>query len=382
LAGGADKPVRIPDGPLLRPGAEDERVPLLRQRLKLADNTTLTYGDDLVQAVRAFQEDNGLRPDGIVGPSTINRLNGETREGQVDTIIANMERWRWLPRDLGESYVIVNVPDYTLKVVDRGRTVWSTRIVVGKPGTQATPLFAETMKFITVNPTWNVPPSIIRNEYLPALQRDPNALARIGLQVTRNADGSLRVYQPPGNRNALGRLRFNFPNRFLVFQHDTPDKHLFDKDERAFSHGCMRVQSPAKYAEVLLSISQPQQGYTAERIERLYGESERSIKFEKPIPVYVTYQTMFANESGEMQTRRDIYGHDKTIASILRDDRAVADVPVARDYYSSSKPVMASVPQRESFREPSRDSFREPFGGFEFPFFSRQRHRDRHTSNW
>ena len=135
-----------------------------------------------------------------------------------------------MPHDLGATYVMVNIPDYTLKVVQDGKTVWTTKIVVGKPGDHATPLLTETMKYITVNPTWNVPPSIIRNEYLPALARDPNALARVGLQIGRNTDGSIRIFQPPGERNALGRIRFNFPNRFLVYQHDTPDKKLFAHD--------------------------------------------------------------------------------------------------------------------------------------------------------
>ena len=182
---------------------------------------------------------------------------------KVGVILANMERWRWLPRDLGTAYVMVNIPDYTLTVMNNGKSVWSTRIVVGQPGVHATPLLAETMKSITFNPTWNVPPSIIRNEYLPAFARDPTVLARMGLRIGRNSDGSLRIYQPPSERNALGRVRFNFPNRFLVYHHDTPDKYLFSKSVRAYSHGCMRVENPDKYAETLLSISQPEEGYTA-----------------------------------------------------------------------------------------------------------------------
>ena len=173
-----------------------------------------------------------------------------------------------MPHDLGATYVMVNIPDYTLKVVQDGKTVWSTKIVVGKPGAHATPLLTETMKYITVNPTWNVPPSIIRNEYLPALAHDPDALARIGLQISHNPDGSIRIFQPPGERNALGRIRFNFPNRFLVYQHDTPDKNLFAHEQRAYSHGCMRVQNPDEYAEVLLGVSQPEDKYTAARITR------------------------------------------------------------------------------------------------------------------
>src|SRR5674536_127079 len=129
--------------------------------------------------------------------------------------IVNMERWRWLPRDIGNPHVIVNVPDYTLTLYDNDKVYWTTKIVVGKPG-KATPMVSAEMKFITVNPTWNVPPSIIENEYLPALQEDPQALDRIGLKVTQDADGTVHISQPPGAGNALGRIRFNFPNKFLV----------------------------------------------------------------------------------------------------------------------------------------------------------------------
>jgi murein L,D-transpeptidase YcbB/YkuD len=265
------------------------------------------------------------------------------RRASAETIIANMERWRWMPHELGAAYVMVNIPDYTLKVVQDGKTVWSTKIVVGKPGDHATPLLTETMKFITVNPTWNVPPSIIRNEYLPALARDPGALSRIGLQVGRNKDGSIRIFQPPGERNALGRIRFNFPNRFLVYQHDTPTKNLFAHDARAYSHGCMRVQNPDKYAEVLLGISQPEEKYTAQRIASMYGSSERTINFKRPIPVYITYQTAFVDDAGKAQARADIYGLDRGLLNILRGDSRIADTPIARNYNSSSKPVMSAA---------------------------------------
>jgi L,D-transpeptidase YcbB len=271
----------------------------------------------------------------------------------ADTVIANMERWRWMPHDLGATYVMVNVPDYTLKVVKDGKTVWQTKIVVGKPGEQATPLLTETMKFITVNPTWNVPPSIIRNEYLPALARDPGALSRIGLQIGRNKDGSIRIFQPPGEKNALGRIRFNFPNRFLVYQHDTPTKHLFAKAERAYSHGCMRVQNPDEYAEVLLGISQPEERYTAQRIKAMYGSNERTINIKRPIPVYITYQTAFADDAGKAQSRADIYGLDRDILNILHGDRRNADSPIARNYNSSSKPVISAVARTARARESS-----------------------------
>ncbi len=157
------------------------------------------------------------------------------------------------------------------------------------------------MKFITVNPTWNVPPSIIYNEYLPALQQDPTVLQRMGLRLDRNRDGSIHISQPPGESNALGRIRFNFPNKFLVYQHDTPDKHLFAKEERAFSHGCMRVQNPDQYASTLLNIVMPNATYTPEKIRSMYGRSEIDLRFPTPIPVNITYQTAFVDDAGKLQ---------------------------------------------------------------------------------
>jgi murein L,D-transpeptidase YcbB/YkuD len=204
------------------------------------------------------------------------------------------------------------------------------------------------MKYITFNPTWNVPPSIIRNEYLPALARDPTALARIGLRISRNSDGSIRIYQPPSDRNALGRVRFNFPNQFLVYQHDTPDKYLFSKPVRAYSHGCMRVENPDKYAETLLSISQPEEGYTVQRLHSLYGRGERDINLKNPIPVYLTYQTVFFDKGGQVQTRPDVYGLDKNVTALLRGEPAVTHVPVARNY-GGDGPVRAHALSRRRY---------------------------------
>ena len=271
---------------------------------------------------------------------------------RIDAILANIERWRWLPRELGTAYVMVNIPDYTLTVMKDGKPVWSTRIVVGQPGKHATPLLAETMKYITFNPTWNVPPSIIRNEYLPALARDPTALARIGLRIGRNSDGSIRIYQPPSDRNALGRVRFNFPNQFLVYQHDTPDKYLFGKPVRAYSHGCMRVENPDKYAETLLSISQPEDGFTVQRLHSLYGRGERNINLKTLIPVYLTYQTAFIDDLGQMQTRPDIYGLDKTTVGLLKRDTPSVDIPIARNYGGESSPARGHTPSRHIVEQP------------------------------
>ena len=180
-------------------------------------------------------------------------------------------------------------------------------------------MLTETMKFITVNPTWNVPPSIIYNEYLPALQQDPTVLQRMGLRLERARDGSIHISQPPGEANALGRIRFNFPNKFLVYQHDTPDKHLFAKEERAFSHGCMRVQNPDQYAATLLNIVMPNEKYTPEKIRSMYGRSEIDLKFPTPIPVNITYQTAFVDDAGKLQFRKDLYGRDAADAGAAQE---------------------------------------------------------------
>jgi murein L,D-transpeptidase YcbB/YkuD len=328
--------VQIADGPALKftparaknqPAievVEDERVPQLRAKLGITENPDDRHYDAKVaEAVRKFQATAELKSTGVLDDKTIKAINSPKRDRQIDTVIVNMERWRWLPRDLGASaigdaYVILNIPDYTLKVMQNGAQVWTTRVVTGQPGVHATPLLTETMKFITVNPTWNVPPSIIYNEYLPALQQDPSVLERMGLKLEHARDGSIHISQPPGERNALGRIRFNFPNKFLVYQHDTPDKNLFAKEDRAFSHGCMRVQNPDQYASVLLNITEPNAHYTPEKIRSMYGQSEIDLKFPTPIPVNITYQTAFVDDEGNLQFRKDVYGRDANMLSLLR----------------------------------------------------------------
>jgi len=319
---------------------EDPRVPALRQWFSLtAPDGDTNYDKALSDSIAKFQKEQGLNANGQLTPATLEAINGPKREKTVDIILANMERWRWMPRDLGETYVMVNIPDFTLRVVKDGKLVWKTKVVVGKPSLP-TPLLTADMKFITVNPTWNVPPSIIQNEYLPALQQDPEALERIGLKVEQNRDGTIRIYQPPGDRNALGRIRFNFPNKFLVYQHDTPDKHLFAHDKRAYSHGCMRVQDPLKYGEVILSLALPNEHYTADRLQKMFGGSEVNINFPTGIPDHLTYQTAFVDDAGALQIRDDVYGRDAKLLSIMKgSERKVADLAVDRPKSSSSAPV-------------------------------------------
>jgi L,D-transpeptidase YcbB len=320
----------IPNGPGPKIGAQDDRVPQLRDRFGLSGEGT-TYDKALADAVKRFQQERELKVSGLLTQQTIDALNGRSPDRPIDTILANLERWRWMPHDLGKNYVIVNLPDFTLRVFHDGQQVWTTRIVTGKP-TMATPIMTAEMKYITVNPTWNVPPSIVAHEYMPALAQDPTVLARMGLRVSYNPDGSIHISQPPGDHNALGRLRFNFPNKFLVYQHDTPDKNLFALDKRAFSHGCMRVQDPVKYAEVLLGIVRPSEGYTQDRIRKMISsQGEQDIQFPHDLPVHLTYQTAFVDEDGRLEFREDMYGRDQVLIAILHgEDRKIAESPVDR----------------------------------------------------
>jgi murein L,D-transpeptidase YcbB/YkuD len=336
---GSDK-TRIPNGPSLKIGMRDERVPLLRSRLDVASEGA-TYDKELADAVKKFQERHELKPTGTLDMATVEALNGRQSDRQIDLIIANMERWRWMPHDLGNTYVIVNLPDYTLRVIREGKQVWMTKIVAGKP-TTPTPIMSAQMKSITVNPTWNVPDSIASNEYLPLLQQDPTILQRMGLQVSYNADGSIHLSQPPGEQNALGQLRFNFPNKFLVYQHDSNQKYLFANEKRADSHGCMRVEDPVKYAEVLLSIVRPGEGYTQDRIRRMFGAYENDIQFPTFIPVHLTYQTAFVDDQGKLEFREDIYGRDQALIAILNGaERKVADIPIQRKDSTMRRQLLA-----------------------------------------
>jgi murein L,D-transpeptidase YcbB/YkuD len=356
LRGKTEAPeVKIPHGPVLELAVDkrtklttlmsDERVPTLRAKLGLDNAKGDTFYDKpLADAVAAFQKEKGLPSSGRLTQQTVDAMNGKRQERVDQLIIANMERWRWIPRDLGKAHVVLNIPDYTLRVYNNGAQVWTTRVVVGKPGSHATPLLSETMKYITVNPTWNVPPSIVYNEYLPALQQDPTVLKRMGLNLVQNKDGSVHISQPPGEANALGRVRFNFPNKFLVYQHDTPDKHLFAHPKRAYSHGCMRVQDPAKYAEVMTGLGMPGHGYSQEQIKGMYGHSEIDLKFTNPVPVHITYQTAFIDEHGNLQTREDIYGRDSALLGLLKGDKRQADTPVARAQPNYSRPPVKLPP--------------------------------------
>jgi L,D-transpeptidase YcbB len=313
--GVAGRDAAIPSGPVLRPGMRDPRVPLIRARLNLEDAAAaedFVYDTRMAAAVADFQKANGLPASGHLTARTVAALSGAQASRLEAEILANMERWRWMPRDMGETHIEVNIPDYEAVVVEKGEVIERNRVVVGKEETP-TPVFSETMKFLIVNPAWNVPQSIIRKEMLPRLAADPNYLSRLGYEVSSRA-GHLVVRQPPGERNALGRIKFVFPNDFSVYMHDTPLRKLFASAKRAFSHGCVRVDDPFRFAETVLGRNN---GWSEQRVKKLIGGKERYVYLPKPLPVYLEYFTAFVDESGELQLRDDVYGYSRRVKAAL-----------------------------------------------------------------
>ncbi|MGQ0443702.1 MAG: L,D-transpeptidase family protein [Beijerinckiaceae bacterium] len=296
-------------GPVLRPGMRDKRVPRIRARFGLDGGAEdLVYDTKIAAAVADFQKANGLPASGHLSGQTVTALSGAF--SLRAEILANMERWRWMPRDMGETHIEVNIPDYEAVVIDKGTVIERNRVVVGKEETP-TPVFSQTMKFLIVNPAWNVPQSIIRKEMLPKLASDPGYFQRMGYQVFSRG-GHLAVRQPPGEKNALGRIKFVFPNDFSVYMHDTPLRKLFASAKRAFSHGCVRVEDPFRFAETVLG-----DGWSEERVKKLIGGKERYVYLPKPLPVYLEYFTAFVDETGALQLRDDVYGYSRRVRAAL-----------------------------------------------------------------
>lgn len=305
----------IPTGPTLKVGMRDPRVPLIRARLSLdgrnadaAEN--LVYDTRVAMAVADFQKANGLPVSGMLTARTIAVLSGGQPSRLEAEILANMERWRWMPRDMGENRIEVNIPDYEVTVIENEQIVQRHRVVVGKEATP-TPIFSNIMQFLIVNPSWNVPQSIIRKEMLPKLAADPDYLRRLGYQVGYSG-GRLRVRQPPGERNALGRIKFMFPNDYAVYMHDTPSRALFGESRRAFSHGCVRVDDPFRFAQTVLG-----HGWSEQRVKGLIGGKERYVYLPRPLQVHLEYFTTFVDESGRLQLRDDIYGYSHRVKAAL-----------------------------------------------------------------
>ena len=309
-------PERVATGPTLKIGMKDARVPMLRARFATiapegADE--LVYDAKLADAVASFQRANGLAPTGQLTPRVVATLNSADPAALEDEIIANMERWRWEPRTQTRDQIEVNIPDFTVKVTFDGVVAHRARVIVGKPD-KPTPVFSNKMRFIEVNPYWNVPDSIIKNEMMPKLAADPTYLQRMGYEVSTSRSGKMIVRQPPGERNALGRIKFMFPNEHAVYLHDTPTRGLFNTERRAFSHGCVRVDQPFRFAEVVLG---PNSGWTEDRVKRLIGGKNQTIPLPRQIDIHIEYFTAFVDEDGKLRTREDIYGYSRKVRAAL-----------------------------------------------------------------
>ena len=330
----------LPDGPTLRPGDSTAAVPALRERLRLEGHVPADvaggarYDAPLVDAVERFQRRHGLAVDGLVGPRTRAALNVPAAERAVQ-VAANMERYRWLPPQLHDRAIVVNIPAFRLYAYEDGREALSMRVVVGRElADRQTPVFADSMSYVQFGPYWNVPRGIAVEEILPKARRDRGWLARNDYEIVRGwgddapavdpwslSDAALlsdryRVRQRPGARNALGRVKFMFPNDFAVYLHDTPAQGLFDERQRAYSHGCVRVADPAALARWVLAR---REAWDAPRIARTLGDGERvRVNLERKIPVYLIYLTAFAQD-GEVAFREDLYDRDAPLRRALGD---------------------------------------------------------------
>lgn len=275
----------------------------------LAFEPTL-FDDHMVTALQSFQARHGLNLDGVIGPATLEQIN-VSPSTRAEQIAVNLERMRWKNRDLGNRYILVNLAGFTMDVMVNGKSDFSQRVVVGKARKHRTPEFSDEMTHMIINPSWYVPTSIARDEILPKLEKDPDYMVNRNMRMVNG-----RIIQAPGRRNALGTVKFMFPNRFAIYLHDTPSKKLFQRDVRAYSHGCVRVERPHDFAEYLLTgqYDDPR-GYFNSVLNR---GRERRINLDRPLPVHLTYRSAWIDENGVEQFRGDIYGRDRKIATALK----------------------------------------------------------------
>jgi len=323
--------------------ASGPNTELLRTRLQAEDEAVSRDGSSLIAAVQRFQKRNGLMADGIIGPKTIAALNVPAAE-RVRQIIANMERWRWLPREFETRHIAVNAADATLKFVDGGQTVLESKIVVGQPDWR-TPILRAEARAVTVNPVWHIPASIAKKEYLPKLQTDPNTLRSEGLVLVggpaddpygqkidwaSKTEFPYSLQQPSGPKNALGTLKIEMPNKFDVYLHDTPVKQAFAGDSRTLSHGCMRVQQIAPL--VSLALNGDAQSGLSELSQMIAAGETKKLTFERAIPVYVLYWTAFVDSDGAVEFRPDVYERDSALLAALNGEhvsrKAIAELGI------------------------------------------------------
>lgn len=319
---------------VLKPGAQGPEVVALRNRLiamgYMERSAAPDYGTALEQGVRAFQKAHGLQEDGVAGQGTMEQINVSAEE-RLKSVIVALERERWMNIDRGERHILVNQTDFTAQIIDQGEVTFETRSVIGQNRTdQRSPEFSDVMDHMVINPSWYVPRSIMTKEYLPQLQSNPNAARhliitdRAGRQVnreevdftqysTRNFPFDMR--QPPGASNALGKVKFMFPNKYNIYLHDTPAKSLFNREVRAFSHGCIRLADPFDFAYALLSRQSDDPRGLFHSV--LNSGRETRVELEQPVPVHLIYRTALISSRGSVEFRRDVYGRDAKIWNAL-----------------------------------------------------------------
>ncbi len=329
----------VPDGPKLERGSEGPRVDALRRRLSGNDtgsDSGAGFDEGLEAAVRRFQERHGLEPDGVVGPKTVAALNVPAA-ARARQVAVNMERWRWLPQDLGERHVLVNIAGFWLEYHEPDAETLSMKVIVGR-GYRRTPVFSQKMTHVVVNPFWEVPHNIAVQDILPQVKKDPGYLAKQGMALLQGWGASERRIEPgtvdwasmtragfryrlrqsPGPKNALGRIKFMLPNRFNVYLHDTPARELFSRSERAFSSGCIRLERPFDLAERLLATDAR---WTPKRLAVSVEKGrEETIWLPLPVPVHLLYWTAWVADSGEVRFQADVYGRDRLVEEALRED--------------------------------------------------------------
>ncbi|UYV39546.1 L,D-transpeptidase family protein [Rhodobacteraceae bacterium D3-12] len=318
----------------LKPGQSGAAVVALRNRLArmgyLGRSSTQSYDAKIQGAVLAFQQDHGLAADGVAGAGTIKEINKGAEE-RLKSVIVALERERWVNMPRGKRHVLVNLTDFTARIIDNGKVTFETRSVIGATKSdRRSPEFSDVMEYMVINPTWNVPRSIAVKEYLPMMKRNRNAAGHLRLVDSRGRTVSrssinfaaytarnfpFNIKQPPSRRNALGLVKFMFPNKYNIYLHDTPSKSLFGRESRAFSHGCIRLHKPFDFAYALLA--KQSKNPEAEFKRHLNTGRESVVKLEQHVPVHLIYRTAFTQAKGRTQFRRDVYGRDAKIWNAL-----------------------------------------------------------------
>ncbi len=298
-------------------GSKDSIILFVKRRLQLTGNypqadTTIVYSQDLVPAVKQAEATYGFKQDGIIDASLIKQLNIPVKD-RIMQMLVNLERMKWMP-EVPANFLLANIPGYRLHVVENGKEVLGMNIVVGKAANRSV-VFSDELKYVVFSPYWNVPRSIVRNEIYPAMQRSSSYLSRNNMEVTGYSGGLPNVRQKPCSDNALGHVKFIFPNSYNIYFHDTPSRGLFNRQQRAFSHGCIRLQQPFDLAVYLLR-NQPE--WTNQKIKAAMNSSkEKWVTLDKTVAVFITYFTSWVDKDGVLHFTDDIYGHDKKLAAHL-----------------------------------------------------------------